>query len=243
MATILVLFDIDGTLLHSRGAGVRGMNRAFLALHGWSAALDGVPIAGRTDRAIVADVFGRRGVDDSPGRVWALREAYLSALPGELAVAPPASYVLPGVEEALDSLEADTRFTVALLTGNFETGARLKLEAAGVWGRFAFGAYGDHHVNRRDLVPVALSASEAAGHRHDAVVVVGDTPLDVDCARAHGALAVGVATGSYTVEELTEAGADLAVATLDHLRPAAAALMRFVMLKQGEGATPESPDV
>ena len=155
-STILVLFDIDGTLLHSLGAGVRGMNRAFSELHGWTAALAEVPVAGRTDRAIVADVFQRRGVEDARERVRALRDAYLASLPEELAKGTRESYVLPGVEAALDSLDGDERFTVALLTGNFETGARLKLEAAGLWGRFVFGAYGDDDINRRDLVRVTM---------------------------------------------------------------------------------------
>lgn len=222
--SILLLFDIDGTLIHSRGAGVRGMNRAFADLHGWREALDDVPIAGRTDRAIVSDVFARQGIDPDAAYLSGLRDAYLSVLPSELAGQPASAFLLPSVVETLDVLAADQRFTLALLTGNFEEGARLKLEAAGVWDRFTFGAYGDDFVNRRDLVPVALRRAAGYGVSPEAVIVIGDTPLDVDCARAHGALAVGVATGHHDVETLTAAGADLAVETLDALRPVAATL-------------------
>jgi phosphoglycolate phosphatase-like HAD superfamily hydrolase len=227
-ANILLLFDIDGTLIHSKGAGVRGMNRAFLDLFGWESALDDVPISGRTDRAILADVFERRGRGPATDpEIDRLRRAYLSALPGELADATPRSLLLPDVLPTLDALESDERFTLALLTGNFEQGARLKLEAAGVWHKFAFGAYGDDFVNRRDLVPVARTKAAAIGPPPDAVIVIGDTPLDVDCARVHGAIAVAVATGQFDVGSLQVCGADLTVETLAGLAPVAETLARL----------------
>ena len=226
--SILVLFDIDGTLIDSLGAGIRGMSRAFRELHGWEDALEGVPIAGRTDRAILRDAFERRGVTEWNDAALALRDAYFGCLPGELAVSGGPAMVLPGVHRALDQLEADPRFVVGLLTGNFHVGARLKLEAAGVWDRFTLGAFGDDHVNRRDLVPVALERARERGWTPERAIVIGDTPLDVDCAHAHGQIAVAVATGHYDVPALAATQADLVVATLDELGDAAETRAKLV---------------
>ncbi len=195
--TILVLFDIDGTLIHTAGAGVRGMSRAFERLHNRRDALDAVAIAGRTNRAILTDAFARQAIAVTDDAMEALRDVYLRELP--LALAGPVRNgfgVLPGVHATLEALETDAQFTVALLTGNFVRGAEIKLAHFDLWRRFAFGAYGDAHVDRRDLVPVAVERAVSAGRPPRAVVVIGDTPLDIDCAHAHGARAVAVATGS-----------------------------------------------
>lgn len=237
---ILVLFDIDGTLIHSGGAGVRGMATAFAALHAQPAALADVPVAGRTDRAIVREIFARLGIPETEDRVAALRDAYLRELPAALAQPPEGAFgVLPGVEAALDALEADDRFRVGLLTGNFVNGARIKLEFFGLWRRFALGAYGDRYVNRRDLVPVAVAEACDAGEAPGAVVVIGDTPLDVDCALANGAIAVGVATGHATASELADAGAHLVVDTLESLTPIADRLAGLCH-QQSRGSRQES---
>jgi phosphoglycolate phosphatase-like HAD superfamily hydrolase len=215
---VLVLFDIDGTLLHTLGAGIRGMNRAFGRLHGRSDALDGVPVAGRTDRSIVTDGFRRIGIEPSLDRIHALRDVYAGEIPDELdRVRQTAIGVLPGVTSMLDELEQCEETAVGLLTGNFETIAAIKLGFYGLAERFAFGGYGDHHLDRRDLVPMALDRARAAhlDASRARVVVVGDTPLDVDCAHAHGAVAVAVATGNYSVDELRATGADLVVETLE----------------------------
>jgi phosphoglycolate phosphatase-like HAD superfamily hydrolase len=214
----LVLFDIDGTLIQTARAGVRAMNAAFSRLYGRHGALDAIPIAGRTDSAILRDVFAALEIERTAGAVEQLRQAYFEHLPLELARTAPDTEgfgVLPGVERALDALESSPHHTVALLTGNFERSAAIKLGHFDLWRRFAFGAFGDDHVDRRDLVPVALSHAHGRGLTPERVVVVGDTPLDVDCARAHGACAVAVATGLYSREQLAEAGADLVVSSLD----------------------------
>jgi len=162
--TRLILFDIDGTLVQTAGAGIRGMNAAFGALHGWHAALDGVPIAGRTDRAIVTDVFRAAGVEPTNEVIGALRDAYVGQLPVELARSATGPFgVLPGVRALLDQLAAKTDVHVALLTGNFEQGAAIKLGHFDLWRRFLFGAFGDDHVHRRDLVPVARDRCRSAG--------------------------------------------------------------------------------
>jgi phosphoglycolate phosphatase-like HAD superfamily hydrolase len=212
-----VLFDIDGTLIQTGRAGVRGLNAAFARLHGCARALDGVPIAGRTDRAIVGDVLRAIGIEPTEERIFELRDGYLEDLRREIRVpvAEP-SGVLPGVGPLLDALETEPHLHVGLLTGNFEGGASIKLGHFDLWRRFGFGAFGDGHANRRDLVPVACDGASRTGCPSvppDRIWIIGDTPLDVDCAKAHGARAVGVATGPALLEEL--AGADLVVETLE----------------------------
>ena len=214
----LALFDIDGTLIHTARAGVRGMNAAFRDLHGREDALAGMNFAGRTDRAIVFEAFANLGIDRTQDLLDRLRDAYLSHLSAELGRSLPGSRVLPGVTDVLDLLETKTDVGIGLLTGNFERGAAIKLGHFDLWRRFGFGAFGDAHEDRRALVPIAIDAAYRATGVHVAagdVVVIGDTPLDVDCARAHGAISVGVATGPYTRAELAAAGADLVVETLE----------------------------
>jgi phosphoglycolate phosphatase-like HAD superfamily hydrolase len=227
----VVLFDIDGTLVQTSRAGVRGMNAAFAELHGLTNALEGVPIAGRTDRVIVSDAFAKAGVEPSPAAVDVLREAYMRHLPIEMARPAEGAFgVLPGVQALLDQLVAMAEVPVGLLTGNFERGAAIKLAHFDLWERFPFGAFGDDALDRRELVPVACARCRAAGLDVSPadLVIVGDTPLDVDCAHAHGAMAVAVATGLYTVDALREAGADLVVETLEALGEDARWLARVV---------------
>jgi phosphoglycolate phosphatase-like HAD superfamily hydrolase len=131
---------------------------------------------------------------------------------------PPTDFgVLPGVTAALDAMDQEPSIVVALLTGNFERGAAIKLGHFGLWQRFRFGAFGDEHLDRRDLVPVALARAAEAGIVPTSVVVIGDTPLDVDCAQHHGAIAVAVATGQHDVASLTATGAHLVLPTLESL--------------------------
>jgi len=213
----LVLFDIDGTLIQTGRAGVRGMNAAFARLHGREQALAGVPIAGRTDRAIVGDVLRAIGFEPTEQRIVELRDGYLEDLRREIRVpVSEPSGVLPGVATLLEALEAQPHVHVGLLTGNFEGGASIKLGHFDLWRRFGFGAFGDAHADRRELVPVACEGAARAGCPAvppDRIWIIGDTPLDVDCAKAHGARAVGVATGPFSVDELD--GADLVVQTLE----------------------------
>lgn len=217
---MLVLFDIDGTLIVSGRAGIRGMNRSFERLFGVAGAIDEVPTAGRTDRAIASEALLRAGQPTDDLAINRLRDAYLADL--RLALLDPASVpqgVLPGVAALLDEL-AREQVTVGLLTGNFEQAAAIKLGHFGLWDRFAFGAFGDHHVDRRSLVKVAVDAAVEAGHGRfeaDRIVVIGDTPLDVDCAHAYGARAIAVATGPFSHEALASTGPAMTVHTLAEL--------------------------
>lgn len=217
----LVLFDIDGTLVLTGRAGVRALDRALFDVLGHKNALDGISIAGRTDRAIITDALNAVGVPVTDELVLMMRDAYCGHLGGEVdADSPHPKLVLPGVVEALDKLavlEAGGDVAVGLLTGNFARGAEIKLGYFDLWRRFRFGAYGDHHVSRRDLVPLAIEAADKAGagrFAHSEVVIVGDTPADVDCAHAHGAKAIAVATGAFTESALAMTGAEVVVSDL-----------------------------
>lgn len=219
----LVLWDIDGTLVQTGRAGVRGMNRAFADLFGVADALTGVPVAGRTDRAIVSEVLGRIGRPAQDATIGRVRDEYVRRLPA--ALAEPSSHpmgVLPGVLELLAALEARPDVVTGLLTGNFVAGAEIKLGHFDLWRRFAFGAFGDDHAERRALVPVAVEEARRRGHPAvppGRIVVIGDTPLDVDCAHAYGARALAVATGLHSADELRSTGADLTVDTLTEVSP------------------------
>jgi phosphoglycolate phosphatase len=221
LPTTLVLFDIDGTLIQSGRAGVRGMNRAFDRLYGHPKALDGVAVAGRCDRVIVMDAMRGVGLDPTDEEIRRLRDAYFESLQEEIGrpVAEP-SGILPGVLALLTALDARPDVVVALLTGNFSGGARIKLGHFNLWHRFRFGAFGDDHEDRRELVPVALTLARAGGLAIEdlqRVIVIGDTPLDVDCAHAHGARALAVATGLYDEAALRKTGANLVMRTLEPL--------------------------
>ena len=225
-APLLVLFDIDGTLILSGRAGVRGMNAAFRRLYGAADALATVSIAGRTDRAIVGDGLTAIGREPTGEEIARLRDAYLEELPRELPrPSGEPSCVLPGIAALLDALATEPQVRVGLLTGNFVRGAELKLGFFDLWRRFPFGAFGDDHLDRRDLVPVALARASASGRGVPTAadtVIIGDTPLDIDCAHTHGARALAVTTGQYSAEALSAAGADLVVPTLEDT-PAAVA--------------------
>lgn len=217
----LVLFDIDGTLVLTGRAGVRALERALAEVCGRTGMLANVPIAGRTDRAIITEALMVAGLDTSESTFTAVRDRYCDNLATEVgAETPHPRLVLPGVSAALDQLkplEAAGTVSVGLLTGNFVRGAEIKLGYFDLWRRFRFGAFGDQHVDRRDLVPLAIEAATRAGEgdfRPEHIVIVGDTPADVDCAHAHGARAIAVATGTYTVDQLRVTGAEVVVADL-----------------------------
>ena len=220
----LVLFDIDGTLVLTGGAGIRAMNRACEELVGHPDALAGIPVAGRTDRIILTDVVARAGHALDDGLLERLRDRYISHLRDEIerpgrtqsfeSLGPRGGVkaVMPGIRELLDVLEQRDDVFLGLLTGNFQAGARIKLEHFDLWRYFRCGAYGDDAADRNELVPFALERARRCGLPDLApehILVVGDTPHDVACARAVGATPVGVATGGFTVEQLRDSGADI----------------------------------
>jgi phosphoglycolate phosphatase-like HAD superfamily hydrolase len=220
----LVLFDIDGTLVLTGGAGIRAMNRACEELVGHGQALANIPVAGRTDRIILTDVVTQAGHSVDDGLLVRLRDRYIEHLREEIErpgrtqdVAAPGARgglkaIMPGVRELLDTLAQRDDVFLALLTGNFEAGARIKLEHFDLWRYFRCGAFGDDSADRNDLVPFAVRRARQSGAPDLApehILVVGDTPHDVACARAVGAMAVAVATGGSTADDLRRHGADI----------------------------------
>lgn len=220
---MLLLFDIDLTLITTGGCGFRAMSTAGKELFGESFTSEGVSYAGRLDPLIIGEMFARSGVRDTPDHRRALRERYADKLRAALAESDQ-KRSLPGVADLLDRLHARAGdgFTLGLLTGNFEETGSLKLAACGVdVSRFAVRVWGDHSPHdppsRDHLVPVAMGRYEALLRRSippDRVVVIGDTEHDVRCARVNGCRAVGVATGRTSAEELSRAGADLVLPDL-----------------------------
>lgn len=212
---MLYLFDIDGTLISGDGAGRRAFERACLEVLGVAGALEAIRLDGMTDPLILAHVFSRFFARaPTAAEAEAVLATYVRHLAEEV---PRGRYVIhDGVPEVLDHLEARGAL-LGLATGNIRDGARIKLEAGDLWRRFAFGGFGSDAPDRADLVRHAI----ARGHerlarrlRREEMVVIGDTPRDVHAAHAAGATAVAVATGSYSVAELTEAGADYAYPSL-----------------------------
>jgi phosphoglycolate phosphatase-like HAD superfamily hydrolase len=211
--TRLVLFDIDGTLVLTGGAGQRAIVRAFASELGVTDALGDIPLAGRTDRAILEDVIDRfaLGAVHEPARLERLARSYLGYLEAEMQVEAPGKAVLPGVRDVLDRLAPRDDVHLALLTGNLEDGARIKLGYFGLWDYFRFGAFGGHTRHRAELLTEALDRARAHGvvpSDPASVVVIGDTPHDIDCAKSGGATAIAVATGPYDTATLRSHGAD-----------------------------------
>lgn len=209
----LVLFDIDGTLVLTGAAGLRAMNAACEEVLGRADALAGIPVAGRTDRIILTDVTARDGRPLDEDLLADLRERYIRHLAREIELPGRGRKgIMPGIRPLLEVLQARDDVFLGLLTGNFEAGARIKLEHFDLWRYFRCGAFGDDAADRNALVPFALDRAKGCGLPDlsaEHILVVGDTPHDISCARAVGAVPVAVATGSFDVAQLRDAGADL----------------------------------
>jgi phosphoglycolate phosphatase-like HAD superfamily hydrolase len=214
----IVLLDIDGTLIRTGRAGSRAMNRAFEDLFGIAGAFDSVVMAGRTDRWILNDAAARAGVDLGGDNFYRFRERYFVRLTDALREPAPGKGVLPGVRRLLESLDTRDDVFCALLTGNCEDGARIKLQHFDIWKFFRCGAYGDDVTDRNHLFDIAMDRAHACGVPRvepSEVVVVGDTVLDVACAKAAGARSVAVATGPSDIDTLRKSGADVVVRDLN----------------------------
>jgi phosphoglycolate phosphatase len=226
----LVLFDIDGTLLSSEGMGRASMQRALDEVFG-SPGSPAYRYDGKTDRQIVREVMRLEGHSDEhiDSRMDKLMDLYLEGLrvgakSGKFNVQP-----LAGVPEILDALEARDDVVLGLLTGNIAPGARIKLSAAGIDpDRFRVNAFGSDHEHRPELPAIAQRrASEVLGLSigGERVVVIGDTPADIECGRALGARSIGVASGHYTVEQLLAHRPYAALPSLGDTRHALEAIM------------------
>lgn len=199
----LYLFDIDGTLITSGGAGVTSFTEAVRDFCGSTAALEGINFAGNTDTGIARSVLQAAGMEPTEANIMGLLDAYLSILPHRMGLHE--GRLLPGITSLLDTLKRRPDCVLALLTGNLARGAEVKLAHYGVWHHFGFGAYADDHHVRNELGPVAQArAFEEHGEKFttDRIYVIGDTPRDIECGKAFGAKTVAVATGHYSCEEL-----------------------------------------
>ena len=210
MVSKILLFDIDGTLLLSGRAGYRALSRAFEELFGVARGFDDIPVAGMTDEIILTAALERADVDADRETRARFHTRYCELFAHEIHFPGPRKGLMPGVAELLEVLSRRAAVRCGLVTGNFARPAQIKLEHFDLWHFFHFGAYGDDAPVRDDLVPIAVGRAERTGvtveAAHD-VVVIGDTPLDVQCAAATGARSVAVATGSYDEAALRETGA------------------------------------
>jgi phosphoglycolate phosphatase-like HAD superfamily hydrolase len=209
----IILFDIDGTLVLTGGAGMRAMNRACEDLVQGADPMAGVVFAGRTDWSILDDILRNHGHTLDEVLLDELRGRYVTHLAEEIQLpGRGVKDVMPGIRELLEALQARDDAQVGLLTGNFIEGARIKLEYFDLWKHFPWGAFGGDSASRNDLVPVALARARehgVDGVHPENVLVVGDTPNDVECALVAGATPVAVATGSYSTAQLRAAGAGI----------------------------------
>ena len=205
----VVLFDIDGTLLWSDGAGRRAVQQALEEVFG-TAIPEGHEFDGKTDPQIVRELMIRAGLDDTTisERLPRALDRYLGLLQAELARIDDTNHLFPGIPEVLDALEQRDDVLLGLLTGNIQPGAHAKLRAVGLDpDRFKVGAFGSDHASRPELPAVARTRAEAfLGHTvaGEDVIVIGDTPADMSCGNGIGARAIGVATGRYSLQQLTD---------------------------------------
>lgn len=211
----LILFDIDGTLIGSGGAGTEAMNRT---LHEMTGIVDGfghVNCAGKTDPQIIREGAATHGIDTTDG----FMSDFFAIYPRHLAVTvyECKGHVKPGVRALLERLQRTEGLVTALLTGNLEQGARIKLEPFSLNHYFAFGAYGSDEEERNLLLPVAVRKFvqiRSAPIFYADCILIGDTPRDVECAKVHGAHCLAVATGPYSMEALYRAKAGMVVGDL-----------------------------
>ncbi len=212
--SLVWFFDVDGTLLLTKGAGREAISLTLRDQFGVDDDLRDVPFQGRTDTLILGDILVRHGlafVDGERARFWERVTEHMRAL-----MDPPRGGLLPGVPELLQAVAAEPGWVCALLTGNVSSMARVKLESFGAWHHFAWGTFGEEGPDRDALARLAAArAAERHGVPPARCIVVGDTRHDITCARAAGAHVVAVASGGAAREELAALAPDL---LLDDLR-------------------------
>lgn len=217
---VVVLFDVDETLVHTGGSGARSWKAAFEKLYGLPADIGEHTSAGETDPEVARETFtGVLGRGPTDEELVLLYSQYLLHLAEDIVVAEQYR-VLPGAEQTLMAL-GDAGVLLGLVSGAMEGAARTKLVPANLNRFFIFGAYGSDSPDRPELTRLAIEKAAALrrGLVPSQVFVVGDTPRDLQAARAAGAVSVGVATGHYTVEELEAAGGDHVLESLERPFP------------------------
>jgi phosphoglycolate phosphatase-like HAD superfamily hydrolase len=209
----VLLFDIDGTLVRTNGAGKAAMEGALRDAFGVENILDVVPYSGRTDPAIGHDLLRVHGLPVTPENLQRLTSEYLQRLPA--ALDQFGGIVLPGVRELIGELRRRDDVRLGLLTGNVIAGATIKLSFFGLWSSFGFGGFGDGRVHRDDVAREALIQAKQRGPvALDRCWVIGDSPHDVSCTRSIGAKALAVATGWHSLDDLAKCDPDHAIPNL-----------------------------
>ncbi len=213
----LLLFDIDGTLIGSNGAGIRAMTAAGRALFGEQFSFDGLIAAGGLDTILFSEAAATHGLEDHHLHHDRFHDRYVDQLASDFETRASQARPKPGVIDLLGELRGRSDVRLGIVSGNFRRAADIKLMAAGIDpGWFAVTGYADDGPDRPALVRHAIDAFESGEGviaRRD-VIVIGDTPRDVHCAHANGCIAFAVATGPYSTTDLSEAGADVAVQDL-----------------------------
>jgi phosphoglycolate phosphatase len=215
----LVLFDIDGTLIHTSGAGEKAFARVFANLFGISDGTEKLKFAGRTDVAILREFFAHNAIEASPDNIEQFFDAYVFMLEHMLQQSPGGAH--PGVRTWLRELRSLPHPPlIGLLTGNIRLGAEIKLRQFDLWNEFTIGAFADDSAERNEIAAIAKRRGETLlGHplRGEEVLVIGDTPLDIACARAISAKVLAVGTGMYRSRDLQPLQPDWMVDNLEKL--------------------------
>jgi phosphoglycolate phosphatase-like HAD superfamily hydrolase len=201
----LLLFDIDGTLINSGGAGMYALKDALAERHGIRDDLEDIEIAGMTDSGIVISILRKHKLPTTNENLAAFLDSYVHFLSLELPQRK--GNLLPGVLELLEKLKSRKHIVLGLLTGNLSRGAQLKLGHYGVWHFFEFGAFADDHHDRNELGEFARArAKEKHGREFstDEIDIIGDTPRDIECGKAIGARTIAVSTGTWSRDELAK---------------------------------------
>ena len=215
---MLVLFDIDGTLLRSRGIGIRSMEEALEELHGVPVNARSVDVSGRLDPHVFKEICEHHDLPSHADALQAFREAYVARMACAFEM-DTWSNAMPGAIDLVRIVHDHPEITSAVMTGNIEPTSWMKLEDAGfdrTW--FEFGVFGDEGETRRDLPVVARARhQDRSGLLVDPrqTIVIGDTPKDVDCAHHSGCIAIAVATGQIPIADLHASGADLVLESLE----------------------------
>lgn len=226
----LYLFDVDGTLIYAHGAGRLALTRALVDTYGTAGPADLYDSRGKTDPQIVFELMTAAGIPRAvvQARLGDCFQTYVRHLEDLFASGHPVD-VMPGVTEVIQALSSRPDALVGLLTGNIEGGARAKLRPTGLLPYFRMGAFGSDDADRRRLPGIAreraraLAGSDVPFHH---MVIIGDTPLDIDCARACGAVAVAVATGQHRAEDLAACSPDLLFSDFSDVNTTLLALTR-----------------
>ncbi len=216
----LILFDIDGTLISTDGAGVKAFARVFDEIYDLPNATKYMTFAGRTDRRLVREIFEANDIELTDQNFRKFNESYFEHLTRYLPEGQ--TEPLPGVRQIIAAFQKlNPPPVIGLLTGNHPRGAELKLNHYNLWHEFALGAFGHHHEERADVARDALKQGQSQIHnlQSDQILVIGDTKRDIECARAIGAKVLAVATGPYTASELHSLKPDWVVNDLTQIHP------------------------